>query len=139
MELNDPRPTVEDAQRLYARWLEIGTRTGLGVLVAGFAVYALGLLPPQVPVAELPRLWTLSAAQYQAAAGVPSGWGWLGFALRGDYLNYVGVVLLVSITAACYLRVLPLLAPRERAYFWIALLEIGVLAAAASGLVSGGH
>jgi uncharacterized membrane protein YiaA len=139
MELNGARPTLEDAQRLYARWLEAGTRVGLGVLVAGFAVYALGLLPPQVPVADLPRLWTLSAAQFQAAAGVAPGWGWLGFVQRGDYLNYVGVVVLVTITAVCYLRVLPLLAPRERAYFWIALLEIAVLAAAASGVLSGGH
>lgn len=133
------KPAMDEAQRTYARWLEAGTWISLAVLVAGFAAYALGLVPPLVPMEDLPRLWRLPAAQYLAAAGVAPGWGWLQFAQRGDYLNFVGVVMLVSITMACYLRLLPLLVRRERAYFWIAALEIAVLALAASGLVSGGH
>lgn len=129
---------VEQAQRVYAQWLERGTRAGYVLLVVVFALYVLGMLVPHVPLERLPELWRLSAAEYQAAAGAPAGWGWLGLLHRGDYLNYLGVVLLVTVTAACYLRVLPLLG-RERAYFWIAVAELVVLAAAASGLLAGAH
>jgi hypothetical protein len=129
------KPAMQEAEAAYARWLEIGTRFGLALLVLGFAAYVLGLVPPQVPFADLPRLWSLPAAQYLAAAGVPEGWGWLRFVQRGDYLNYCGVAVLVSITAVCYLRLLAAFAGRERAYFWIAVVQVAVLVAAASGLV----
>ena len=37
-------------QRIYARWLDIGTRVGLAMLVVGFAVYVFGVLDPHVPL-----------------------------------------------------------------------------------------
>ena len=129
------KPAMEEAQSAYARWLEAGTRLGLALLVLSFAAYALGLAAPQVPLADLPRLWGLSSDEYLVAAGVPPGWGWLGFVQRGDYLNYCGVAVLVSISALCYLRLAAAFAGRERAYFWIAVAQVAVLAAAASGLV----
>lgn len=134
-----PPGEVERAQLVYARWLSIGTALGLAMLAAGFMVYVTGLSPPHVPLAQLPRLWGLPLEQFLSAARAPAGWGWLELSGHGDYLNFFGIALLGSISVLCYLRVVPLLATRERAYALIAVLEIAVLIAAASGLVAGGH
>ena len=130
---------MERAQLVYARWVDVGTKIGLGILVTGFLAYASGWLPPHVPLDRLPRLWGLPLAQFLDAARAPTGWAWLALAARGDYLNLFGVALLASIVAAGYLRILPLLARGERAFALIALLEILVLAVAASGLLPGAH
>lgn len=130
------KPDMERAQLVFARWLDVGTKIGFVLLVAGFAVYLSGLLPPQVPLAELPKLWGLPLAQFVAASGAPTGWQWLALAGRGDYFNFFGIALLASIVVAAYLRVLPLLARRERVLALIAALEIVVLLAAASGLLN---
>lgn len=127
---------LDEAQRIFARWLDAGTRIALFMLVAGFAAYAGGLLPPLVPFADLPKLWGLPLAPFLAASGAPTGWDWLAAAHRGDYFNYAGIALLASIVVAAYLRMLPLLARRERAYALIAALEIVVLLVAASGLLN---
>ena len=133
---------LEEAQRSFARWVDIGTKLGLALLVAGFAAYVSGLLPPLVPLGELTGAWHLPLAQFIAATGAPTGWQWLVLAGRGDYFNFVGIVLLASIVIAAYLRVLSLLAGRNRSFAVIAALEIVVLLAAASGLLNsfgGGH
>ena len=127
---------VEQAQRSFARWVDIGTRTGLVLLVVGFVAYLTGLLPPQVPLADLAAAWHLPLAQFTAATGAPTGWQWLALAGRGDYFNFFGIALLASIIIAAYLRVLSLLARQERAFALIAALEIVVLLTAASGLLN---
>ena len=127
---------MERAQKLVARWVDVGTRIGLALLIAGFAIYVSGLLPPLVPFEELPRLWGLPTAQFVAAAGAPTGWQWLAFAARGDYFNFLGIVLLASIVVAAYLRALQaLLAHGDRLYALIAAAQVAVLLAAASGLL----
>lgn len=138
--------TSDDAMALasarFARWVDLGTRAGFVLLVAGFLAYVSGLLPPHVPFEQLTRLWGLPFAEFARAAGTPTGWAWLAHIGRGDYFNYLGIALLASIVIAAYLRVLPLLARRERVYAVIALLEVVVLLAAASGLLNsftGGH
>lgn len=135
-DLKELKSDMERAQRVFARWLDIGSRIGLALLAAGFAVYVTGLLPPHVPLAELPKLWGLPLAEFSAATGAPRGWEWLALSARGDYVNYFAIVLLASIVIAAYLRILPILAPRERAFALIAALEIVVLLAAASGLLN---
>jgi hypothetical protein len=133
---------LEQAQKSFARWVDIGTRLGLALLVAGFAAYVSGLLPAHVPLQDLARAWHLPLAQFVAATGAPTGWQWLLFAGRGDYFNFVGIVLLASIIIAAYLRVLSLLAGVNRSFAVIAALEIVVLLTAASGLLNffgGGH
>ena len=115
-------------QHVYARWLDIGTRISLAVLILTFAIYVLGLVEPLVPPQELARLWTLPVDRYVAATGAPTGWGWLGFLGRGDYLNIVGVALLATVTIVCYARVVPLL-PRVQAV--LAAIQIAILLGAA--------
>jgi len=121
-------------QHIYARWLEVGTHAGFVVLIFTFLIYVFALLDPLVPPQELTRLWSLPVDRYVAATGAPTGWGWLRFLDRGDYLNFVGITVLASITIACYARIIPLL-PRMQAA--LAALQILVLLAAASGLITG--
>ena len=127
---------VELAQSAYARWLAAGTWLSIALLVAGFLAYVTGTLPAHVPLDRLPELWGMPLERYLEAAHAPTGWGWIALAGRGDYFNYCGIVLLCSITVLCYLRVLPLLAARERNYALIAAAQIAVLLIAASGLLN---
>jgi hypothetical protein len=122
---------------IYARWLDWGTRLALGVLIAGFLAYALGLLEPWLPLAQLPAVWGLPVEQYLAAIGAPRGWGWLALVHRGDFANFAGIALLALVTVACYLRLLAaLLAAGERRYALLVFAQVVVLVAAASGLFS---
>ena len=138
--MNHQDDRIPPEQYVYARWLDWGTRIGLILLIATFVSYALGLAAPHVPFDRLAQIWSLPVEQYRAAAGAPSGWGWLALAAHGDYLNYVGIVFLALVTIVCYLRVLPVfLARGERAYVLIVAVEIVVLAAAAAGVFGAAH
>jgi hypothetical protein len=107
-------------QRLYADWLDVGTRIGFAALVASFVVYVTGLVPP--------------------ATGAPSGWAWIARLGESDLLNFVGVAILGMVTVLCYARILAaFVRARERALAAICIAEIVVLAIAASGLVGTGH
>ena len=131
---------VSRAQQVYARWLAWGTRIGLVALTGCFLVYVLALLEPLVPPPELVRLWTLPLGEYLAASGAPTGWQWLRFLGKGDYLNFTGIAMLALITLVCYARLVPLLiGSGERLYALLALLQVLVLFLAATGLVAGGH
>ena len=122
-------------QRIYARWLDIGTRVGLAMLVVGFAVYVFGVLDPHVPREDLARLWTLPVDHYVAATGAPTGWDWLRHIGKGDYLNFLGISVFASITIVCYARIVPtLLVAGDRLQLWLAITQILVLLASASGL-----
>lgn len=124
---------------IYARWLDWGTRVALGVLVAAFLAYVLGVLEPWVPLAQLPTVWVLPVEQYIAAVAAPRGWGWLALAGRGDFASFAGIALLALVTLACYLRLLAaLLAAGERRYALLVLAQVAVLLAAAAGLLSSG-
>lgn len=125
---------------IYARWLDWAVRIALGVLGASFALYASGIFDPLVPVQDLSRLWTLPVDRFIAATGAPTGWGWLRHLARGDYLNLVGVALLGLVTVLGYARIVPvMLEARERLYAGLALAQIVVLLAAASGLFTQAH
>ena len=123
---------VPREQQIYARWLEAGTRVGLGLLVVTFAIYALAVLEPLVSHPQLAELWTLPVERYIAATGAPTGWGWLGFLGKGDYLNFIGIAMLALVTVACYARLIAaLLREGARLQAGIAALQIVVLLAAA--------
>lgn len=132
-------PRVSEEQHLYARWLEWGGRASLAVLILSFLAYVLGLLEPLVPLRELPRLWSLPVDQYLSAAGAPQGWGWLRLLDKGDYLNYAGIAMLGLTTVVCYARLLPLLRRSQALHAWLALAQIVVLLAAASGFFARLH
>jgi hypothetical protein len=132
--------TVEE-QLVYARWLDAGMKIGLLLLTVTFAVYMAGALAPHVPVTDLPRYWTMPVKQYLAATGIHPGWGWVLMLGKGDFLNFVGIAFLAGVTIACYAAIIPVLfRKKDRVYAWLAVVEILVLALAASGVLkSGGH
>lgn len=132
----------QEASADYAICASLGARIALAVIVVELIAYLSGALSPYVPLEELPRLWHMSMAEYLAAAHVPSGWGWVALAGRGDYVNFIGIALLASITVACYARALRgFLRRGERLYAALAAAQLVVLLLAASGVmnsISGG-
>ena len=119
-------------QDLYARWLDFGTRIAFVALLLSFCAYVLGLIDPLVPHQELTRLWLLPVDRYIAATGAPTGWGWLGLLGKGDYLNFIGVATLATITIVCYARIIPILVREGQTWrAAIAVAQIVVLLAAA--------
>ncbi len=137
---DDPRDPSSAEQRLYARWLDIGTRIGFGALVLTFLLHAFELVPPGIALEHLPRYWHLPVADFIRMTGAPEGWTWVARLGEGDMLNFIGVAILGLVTIVCYARVLPFFAARrEWAFVVICALEIVVLAAAAAGIAGGGH
>ena len=136
-----PLVALQPAAHLrYAGLLDGGARIGLLALAASFAAYLLGWLPPHVPTEQLPDLWRLPVAEYLQRTGTPTGWGWLALAYKGDLSNLAGIALL----AGCSLP--PLLAAallylkqRDWSCAAICVLEVAVVALAASGVLTAGH
>jgi len=127
----------QEAGAEYASCASVGARVALAIIVVELIAYLSGALSPYVPLGELPRLWHMSMSEYLAAAHVPAGWGWLALAGRGDYVNFIGIALLASITLACYLRALRgFLRRGERLYAALAAAQLAVLLLAASGLLN---
>lgn len=134
-----PAPAVAEEQLAYAGLLDLGMKVGLLAVTASFLVYLSGALAPRVPVADLPRYWSLPVKQYLAATGVHAGWSWLRLVGHGDFLNFVGIAFLSGITIACYVAIIPiLLRKRDTVFGGIAVLEVLVLVLAASGVLNAG-
>jgi hypothetical protein len=124
---------IED--RISARWIEVGTHVAFTILVLSFAIYALQILDPLVPLQDLVRLWQLPVDRFVAQTGAPTGWAWLRLLGKGDYLNLLGVAVFVVVTIACYARMVPLfIREGKRTQALFAFLQVVVLLAAASGL-----
>ena len=129
-----------DPQELYARWLERGARATFVFALATLALYLAGVLPPLLPLDELPRLWTLSAAEMMREAHAPGGWSWLHYVRYGDYLNVLGISLFALLSLVCTARMIPAFARRgERAQAILAALQVLVLLVAALNIFPGTH
>lgn len=124
----------------YALLLDWGTRVGVVALVISFVAYLTGLLPPHVPLEDLPGLWNLPVDEFLQRTHTPTGWGWLALAHKGDLSNLMGIALLASCSLAPLLGLIPLyLKRRDHAYAVICLLVAAVILLAASGVLTGGH
>lgn len=134
-----PRATEE--QVLYANILNKGMMLGLLGLIVTFAVYALGVLEPRIPLAKVQDYWVMPVNDYLERSGIHAGWAWLGQLSKGDMLNFAPIAFLSGLTIICYLAIVPgLLRKKDKPYVVLALLEVVVLAVAASGILgSGGH
>ncbi|MBF0519046.1 MAG: hypothetical protein HQK92_04920 [Nitrospirae bacterium] len=130
-----------EEQLRYATILDIGMKVGMLMLIVSFALYLTGILQPQVPVDELPKLWGLSVHKYLEVKGLHGGWSWLHLLNKGDFLNFTGIVFLGAVTIMCFLAIIPMLfRKKDIAYGIIAMTEVIVLILAASGLLkTGGH
>jgi hypothetical protein len=131
---------VTREQLAYADMLEIGLAIGRYFLAATFILYVFGITSPKVPLSELTVNWSLPAEQYSSLVGVGTGWGWIKLIHYGDYMNFLGIAFLASVTAACYLRLLPIsVRGKDYSFSTMLLLEILVLFLAATGLLAFGH
>jgi hypothetical protein len=137
----DPNKTfVADEQHIYAGWLDIGMKIGFVLLLSSFVVYLSGITTPHIPVTELPLYWSMPVNEYLQAANGHRGWSWLSLAGKGDFMNFVGIVFLSAVTIACFLRITPILFRNgDKVYGVIAVIEVLVLALAASGILVVGH
>jgi hypothetical protein len=136
-------------QVLYAVILEKFMLVGLLLMVISFALYVLGIMEPVVPLEKISTYWRLPVHDYLAAinadylhaAHPPTGWAWLKYIGKGDFLNFLPIAILSGVTIVCYLAIVPGLFRRgDKAYGFMALTEAIILTLAASGLLSvGGH
>jgi hypothetical protein len=135
----DLQPSRE--QIIYANLLIIGVLAGLIILVTTYAIYVTGILPAHIDISLIPELWGKGVGEYLEITHSPHGWGWVPLLAKGDFLNYIGFVLLALMTIFCYMvLVRGYIRQKNWIFTVIAILEIVVLSVAASGILgSGGH
>lgn len=138
--MSNDSPQQPPEQLRYARWLDIGSRFGLVVLVLSFLAYVAGVGQPQVPVDRLPALWSLPVSDFLRASGMASGWGWVGQLGHSDIIGLAGIAILAGCSLPGLLALVPLYWRRgDKAFAWLCLAQVAVLLLAASGLLSVGH
>ncbi|MCL6558189.1 MAG: DUF1634 domain-containing protein [Firmicutes bacterium] len=133
-----PGTEVTPEQLLYANIINIGMILGMVLLVISFFLYVTGIVPPLIPVEQVPSLWGGKAKEFVAVSHV-HGWKWLGYIGKGDYMNFIGIALLSLLTILGYLVLLPAYIRRkDTAYALLVTAEIVVLVLAATGILNAG-
>ncbi|MEE9121683.1 MAG: DUF1634 domain-containing protein [Syntrophobacteria bacterium] len=128
-------------QIAYANLLFYGSWAAIAILLITFFVYVTGVLDSYIPINEISQYWTMPVSQYVQEANVPTGWGWVTLLGKGDFLNFIGIVLLAGMTIVCYIVILPYyFKQKDIAFVVLIILEVLVLCLGASGLLgTGGH
>ena len=136
----DVRDNEAQVQEIYADWLDVGTRASFAASLVAFLVYVSGAVPSYLPLESLPKYWGLPVGEFLRQTGAPSGWYWLTHLGGGaEYLNLACMALIGVVTLLCYMRIVPaLLALGERLQAGLAIAQVAVLLAAASGFFAGG-
>ena len=132
---------ASEAQLFYANLLNRLTLIGFMVLLAAFFIYILGILSPYVTKAQVLHYWTQSSHHYLQANNIQPGWAWLSKLRYSDFIVYIPIAMLAGNTIVCYVGVIfKFIKSKENILVIIAILEVLVLLAAASGLLkAGGH
>ena len=128
-------------QNRYANLLFYGCWAGIFLMFLTYIVYVTGLLEPYVPLEKITTYWSGPVGHYVHDAHVPTGWGWVVLLGKGDFLNFVGIVLLAGLTAVCFLTLIPAyVKQKEWTFAIISIIEVLILCLAASGILgTGGH
>jgi len=133
---------------LYASILEKGMLVGLMLMFFTFALYVFEIMQPVVPLDEIASYWRMPVHDYLVAINTnylnmeqtPTGWSWVKLIGRGDFLNFMPVVILSGVTIVCYIAIVPGLFSRgDKAMGVITILTAVILALAASGILAVGH
>ncbi|MBU0730306.1 MAG: hypothetical protein KKE17_02975 [Proteobacteria bacterium] len=149
-----------EEQVLYAKILEKGMYFGLALMFITFALYVFGVMKPAIPLDQLANYWHLPVTSHEATAdheavvgyiekmnqeylheeqGI-TGWAWVKFVGKGDFLNFIPIAILSGVTILCYGAIVPGLFRRgDTAYAVMAIVEVLILSLAASGLLTVGH
>ena len=133
------RPSKE--QIIYANLLLMGMLAGIVIMFITYAVYLSGILPPHVGLDTISANWGKGIHEYLELTHSPQGWGWFALLGKGDFINFIGFALLGLMTIICYVVLVKgYLRKKDWIFAAISILEIIVLALAASGIMgSGGH
>ncbi|MCJ7541358.1 MAG: hypothetical protein MUO88_17045 [Desulfobacterales bacterium] len=127
-------------QLLYAKILEKGMYSGLLILLITFGLYTFGILDPYIPLDKVSEYWSYNVNDYLKHAEIKPGWAWLGMLKYGDFVNFIGIAILAGVTIMCYAAIVPtLLKNNDKVYAILAIIEVIILSAAASGLLAVGH
>lgn len=127
-------------QLLYAKILEKGMYIGLLILLITYALYVFGIMDPYIPLDKISNYWSMNVHDYLEHTGIKDGWAWLGMLKYGDFINFIGVAILAGVTIICYAAIVPtLLKSKDTVYAVLAVLEVIILSAAASGILAVGH
>ena len=132
---------ASEAQLFYANLLNRMTLFGFAILLVAFVIYISGILSPFVPMDQVIQYWSQSSHHYLEATKINPGWSWVGNLSYGDFLVNLPIAILAGVTVICFIGVIPkFLKTKEYILVVIAILEILVLCAAASGILkTGGH
>lgn len=135
------RPKTPPEQVHYANLLFYGSWAAIAILMITYAIYGLGILDNYVPLDKLPYYWQMPASEFVHQADIPTGWGWVSLLGKGDFLNFIGIVLLAGMTIVCFLTLIPAyVRNRDIPFLVIVVLEVLVLCLGASGLLGpAGH
>jgi hypothetical protein len=126
-------------QITYANLLFYGCWGSLALMALTYVIYVLGLLDLYIPISKVIELWSQPVGTYLHEGNVPHGWGWLVLIGHGDFINFLGIVILAGMTIVCYIPLAITFAKKKEFIFLsIAVAEILVLSLAASGIVGGG-
>jgi hypothetical protein len=136
-----PKTPGTDIQLFYARILDWSTKFSFLLLLITFGIYVTGILSPYVPLEDLPKYWSQPARYYLQAAQIKVGWAWLEELHHGDFINFLPIAILATVTILGYLSVVvKFFRSRENFLGMIVIIQIVVLALAASGVLrTGGH
>jgi hypothetical protein len=141
--MDEKQPPMLEAtpeQLLYAKILERGMYLGLLILFVTFGLYAFGIVDPYIPLDKISNYWSMNVNDYLEHAEIKAGWAWLGMLKYGDFINFIGVAILAGVTIICYAAIVPtLIKNNDKVYAILAVLEVIILSAAASGILAVGH
>jgi len=127
-------------QILYAKILEKGMYFGLLILFITYGLYVFGIMDPYIPMDKISNYWSMNVHDYLEHAQIKAGWAWLGMLKYGDFINFIGVAILAGVTIICYAAIVPtLLKNKDTVYAILAVIEVIILSAAASGILAVGH
>ncbi len=139
--MNTPDTNAPAEQIAYANVLFYGCWSGLALMLITYCLYVFGILDPYVPTEIVTQSWSHPVQEYLSKNNVPIGWGWATLLAKGDFINFLGIALLASLTVVGYIPLIfAYLKKKDLPFAIIALLEVIVLCVAASGIFgSGGH
>lgn len=130
MEMN-----IEKEELVYANILNKGVKIGFIITVITFIIYISGILPPHIPLNDLPKYSKMSTEEYLTAANIPAGWRWLSMIHKSDFINFIGVVFFSGFIIICYAVIIPIFfKKKDRIYGFLAILQFFILLLAAAGI-----
>jgi len=130
---------VPAEQKTYATLLLYGCWIGIGIMVLTYFFYLSGIIEPYISIDKVTNLWHLPSDEFSQRLDIPGGWGWTALLGYGDFLNFIGIVIMGALTIIGYLVLIPAYMKKKDFLFTsIAIVEVLVLLLAASGILGGG-